>query len=410
MKEIGRLRIKFMVYNMIIVTVIIGAAFFAAVYLLKSRILEESNSLLSRAAAEEGEALIFEVSPRIRVPYFTILVDQSGAVILKEGAYNSFPDEHFVQQIAWQGMAGDEETGDLEEYHLRYLRVSHPLGYMIAFVDTSYEDSIGQNMMKTFALICCVVWLCFLALSYFFSKWAVRPVEESIRMQKQFVADASHELKTPLTVIMANAELLEEECRGVSADADKWLHNVHQESVEMRSLVENLLLLAKSEALLQKRRPKEACSLSDVVMEEILTFEPVFFQNEKYLDYEIADGIVINGDAALLGQLVKILLDNAVKYSPAGGKTKVVLEQASKRRVRLWVNSQGEEIPKDRRKDIFRRFYRGDAARSRKGGYGLGLAIAQGIVKTHRASIGVEYREGYNCFYVNFRQGFGRLF
>lgn len=403
MKEISRLRIKFMLYNMIIVTVIICAAFFAAVFLMKSRIMKESNSLLAKAASQEAETLIFEISPRVRVPYFTVLVDQDGAVILNDGAYNSFPDRDFLEQIALRGISGTKETGDLEEYHLRYLRVNHPLGYMIAFVDTSYEDSIGGSMMKTCIFVCALIWLCFLALSYFFSKWAVRPVEESIRMQKQFVADASHELKTPLTVIMANSELLEERCTGISADVDKWLHNVHQESVEMRSLVEDLLLLARSEALLQNKRVKETCSLSDLVTEGILTFEPVFYQNSKNLEYEIADDLKIMGDPAQLRQLIKILLDNAVKYSSAGGTVKVVLERVSKRRAKLWVNSSGPEIPKEKRKAIFRRFYRADDSRSGAGGYGLGLAIAQGIARNHRACIGVRCEEGMNCFYVGFR-------
>lgn len=403
MKEISRLRMKFMLYNMVIVTVVIGAAFFAAVFLVKNRIMEESNSLLSRAAAEETGALIFEVSPHVRVPYFTVLVDRDGVVFLNEGAYNSFPDQEFLERIVGMGVSGVKDTGNLEEYHLRYLRISHPLGYKIAFVDTSYEDSIGGSLLRTSVLICAVIWLCFLVLSYFFSKWAVRPVEESIRMQKQFVADASHELKTPLTVIMANTELLEERCTGIGPEVDKWLHNVHQESIGMRSLVEDLLLLAKSEVLLQNRSKKEKCGLSDLVMEGILTFEPVFYQNEKNLEYEIAEDIEIKGDPEQIRQLVKIFLDNAVKYSAPHGKVLVVLERISKRKARLWVKSEGEAIPKDKRKAVFRRFYRGDAARSGQSGYGLGLAIAQGIAGNHKAGIGVEYLDGMNCFYVEFK-------
>lgn len=403
MKEISRLRMKFMLYNMTIVTVIIGAAFLAAVFLVKNRIMEESNSLLSRAAAEETGALIFEVSPQVRLPYFTVMVDRDGVVVLNEGAYNSFPDQSYLEQIAQMGLSGAKERGDLEEYHLRYLRTNHPLGYKIAFVDTSYEDSISSSLLRTSIMICCLIWICFLILSYFFSKWAVRPVEESVRMQKQFVADASHELKTPLTVIMANVELLEERCTGIAPDVDKWLHNVRQESMGMRSLVEDLLLLAKSEVLLQNRSVREECSLSDLIMEGILTFEPVFYQNEKNLDYEIADDIRIKGDPEQIRQLIKIFLDNAVKYSVSHGKVKVVLERLSKRKAILWVKSEGEAIPKDKRKAVFQRFYRGDVSRSGAGGYGLGLAIAQGIARSHKAGIGVEYVDGMNCFYVKFK-------
>ena len=122
------------------------------------------------------------------------------------------------------------------------------------------------------------VWLGFFALSYFFSRWAVKPVEESVRMQKQFVADASHELKTPLTVITANAELLQERYAGISAEADKWMEHVNQECREMRSLVESLLLLARNDAYVPSKGEFTRFSLSELVMDKILIFETLFYQ------------------------------------------------------------------------------------------------------------------------------------
>ena len=386
MKEISRLRLKFICYNMLIVTAVIGITFCAAAFIMEKRVGAQGRQALAKVVSQEEHPLIFTTISPAQIPW--------------EGGYESFPGQDFLEQMAWLSMAGEEDMGILEGYHLRYLRVSRPTGYMIAFADTSYEDSLRSGVMKYGGLACAGIWLGFLVLSYFFSRWAVKPVEESIRMQKQFVADASHELKTPLTVITANTELLSEQYTGISAEADKWLEHIMQECREMRSLVESLLMLAKNDALTQKKGTFSVFSLSDLVMEKVLTFEPVFYQEEKQLEYQLDEEVQMLGDPEQMGQLIKALLDNAVKYSLPKGKTVVKLETAGRRRIRLWVNSQGEAIPEDKRSLIFRRFYRGDSARSSCSGYGLGLAIAAETAGKHRGRIGMEYRDGMNCFYV----------
>ena len=223
--------------------------------------------------------------------------------------------------------------------------------------------------------------------------------------RQEFVSNVSHELKTPLTVITANTELLQEQYTGISTEADKWLEHILQECREMRFLVESLLLLAKNDALTPKKGTFHLFSLSDLVMEKVLTFEPVFYQEEKQLEYQLDEEVQMLGDPDQVGQLVKALLDNAVKYSLPKGKNVVRLETAGRKRAKLWVNSQGEPIPEDKRTLIFRRFYRDDSARSSTSGYGLGLAIAAETARSHRARIGVEYKDGMNCFYVTGKSG-----
>ena len=400
MKEISRLRLKFICYNMLIVTAVIGITFCAAAFIMEKRVGAQGRQALAKVVSQEEHPLIFTTISPAQIPYFSVIVGEDGMVTPWEGGYESFPGQDFLEQMAWLSMAGEEDMGILEGYHLRYLRVSRPTGYMIAFADTSYEDSLRSGVMKYGGLACAGIWLGFLVLSYFFSRWAVKPVEESIRMQKQFVADASHKLKTPLTVITANTELLSEQYTGISAEADKWLEHIMQECREMRSLVESLLMLAKNDALTQKKGTFSVFLLSDLVMEKVLTFEPVFYQEEKQLEYQLDEEVQMLGDPEQMGQLIKALLDNAVKYSLPKGKTVVKLETAGRRRIRLWVNSQGEAIPGDKRSLIFRRFYRGDSARSSCSGYGLGLAIAAETAGKHRGRIGMEYRDGMNCFYV----------
>ena len=407
MKEISRLRLKFICYNMLIVTAVIGITFCAAAFIMEKRVGAQGRQALAKVVSQEEHPLIFTTISPAQIPYFSVIVGEDGMVTPWEGGYESFPGQDFLEQMAWLSMAGEEDMGILEGYHLRYLRVSRPTGYMIAFADTSYEDSLRSGVMKYGGLACAGIWLGFLVLSYFFSRWAVKPVEESIRMQKQFVADASHELKTPLTVITANTELLSEQYTGISAEADKWLEHIMQECREMRSLVESLLMLAKNDALTQKKGTFSVFSLSDLGLEKGLTSEPVFYQEEKQLEYQLDEEVQMLGDPEQMGQLIKALLDNAVKYSLPKGKTVVKLETAGRRRIRLWVNSQGEAIPEDKRSLIFRRFYRGDSARSSCSGYGLGLAIAAETAGKHRGRIGMEYRDGMNCFYVRLPRNTG---
>ena len=132
--------------------------------------------------------------------------------------------------------------------------------------------------------------------------------------------------------------------------------------------------------------------------ENLLSFEAVYYQSDKVLESTVEENIQIKGDSQQLSSLIRILLDNAEKYSPAGGKISVQLQRTAKRKVRLSVSNTGEEIPEDQRKVIFDRFYRSDMSRTGRKGYGLGLAIAKSIVESHRGSIGVESSGGENQF------------
>lgn len=404
MKEIGRLRLKFMCYHMLIVTAVMALTFCAVALVMGRRISEQGKMALSKVAAEEEHPMIFKtISPAER-PYFSVLVGADGAVTPGDGEeIGGYPGQAMLEEMAELGMAADEDMGMLDGYHMRYLRVSRPAGLLIAFADTSYEDALKIGVIKYAALACAAIWFVCFALSYLFSRWAVKPVEESIRMQKQFVADASHELKTPLTVITANTELLQERYAGLSKEADHWLDHISQECRDMRTLVEGLLTLARNDACRAGKQAFTRFSLSDLVTERVLIFEPVFYQEKKRLQYHIDDGVEMKGNPEQMGQLVGALLDNAVKYAKPEGKAEVLLESAGRKKARLSVKSEGAPIPKEKRSLIFQRFYREDSARSSGGGYGLGLAIAAETARKHRARIGVEYQDGMNCFTVVLR-------
>lgn len=403
MKELKRLKIKFVFFNMALVTAVLIFALAGGFLLMEKQVQRESRDALARVAMQETAGTIFEVTSYPRVPYFSVVVGADGNIVLMDGVYNSFQGDEFLEHVSCLVVESGLESGELEDYHLRFQRVSHPAGYLFAFTDTSYEDSMKNSMIGSMALTCGCIWICLLAVTCVFAKWAVKPVEESIIRQKKFVADASHELKTPLTVIAANAELLAGRCSGISADADKWIRNMNQECREMRSLIESLLLLARQDAAVTKKKCKEVCNLSDLVEEEVLTFEPVFFQNKKVINSQIEEDLMVCGEENQMRKLLGILLDNAVKYSRSGGMCEVSLKRAGHKKVRLQVKSPGEPIPESESKAVFRRFYRADRARSSGQGYGLGLAIACEIVKECNAKIGLETESDGNCFYIVFR-------
>ena len=169
MKEISRLRRKFIIYNMLIVTAVIGITFTALILVLRSRGDEEGRLILERAVEQPGERLIFDAVPQVRLPYFSVLVTENGEVIMRESAYNSFPGMGYLEQLAFLGMAAKADNGILDGYQLRYLRVEQPSGHLLVFADTSYGDTVLDAVLRYGGLACAVIWLLFLGLSFLFS-------------------------------------------------------------------------------------------------------------------------------------------------------------------------------------------------------------------------------------------------
>lgn len=222
-------------------------------------------------------------------------------------------------------------------------------------------------------------------------------LQQTEESRRQFVSDASHELKTPLTVIMSNAELLqnpdcEEESRGQFAG------NILSMSYRMRSLVEGLLELARADNG-QIKKNFAAVDYSKLVSDSLLPFEPVMYERGLILESKIEPGITMTGSEQYLRQLGDILLDNAAKYS-APGIVAVELRRGAKGQCLLTVSNPGEPIPREDLKRIFQRFYRSDKARTGTGSFGLGLSIAESIVTEHKGRIWAESNSTGNRFCV----------
>jgi len=289
---------------------------------------------------------------------------------------------------------GESEEGRLTAYTLRYLAKTDTEGNLIvAFADYSHETSRLAGMLWSTLPIGAIALVALFFISLGLSSLALKPVKASLDQQKQFVADASHELKTPLTVILTNNEIVLRHPDESVSSQKEWLESTQEEGARMKRLIENLLFLAKSDA---DRVPLTLLklNLSDLVESCVLTFEPVAFEKGILIDADVTPGIAATVDEAQMKQLLMILLDNACKYSEPKGTIRVRFTRGGSDAV-LSVNNRGEVIAPDKLPKLFERFYRTDNARTHNDGdgYGLGLSIAKTISDLHHGSLTVTSTE-----------------
>ena len=394
---IRKLRLKFICVNMLIVTVMMAAIFSMVYHFTQTDLETQSVSMLQSVAAIPFRANRPGDPPEwVQLPFFVLDLDQAGNVTSAVG-YFDLTDEDDLQTLVYEANSAGGRVGVLPAYGLRYCRSVTPHGERIAFADMSSERATLASLIKTCLLIGALCFAAFLLISWLLARWAVKPVETAWQQQRQFVADASHELKTPLTVIMTNAELLN------SPDFDEtrrsqFAAHILTMSRQMRQLIEEMLDLARTDSG-QANLVLSQVDLSKLVSDAVLPFEPVFFEAGLTLTTDIQPGVTLRGSGQHLRQTADILLDNARKYAAPPGEVTVTLTRTGSR-CRLAVSNPGPEISKEDLKNIFKRFYRSDAAHTQRGSYGLGLSIAQNIVLRHHGKIWVESKNGRNTFYV----------
>ena len=332
-----------------------------------------------------------------RLPHLKVLLNSQGELAGVTGELFDDLDEEYIQNIVDAAQATDEKTGKLEAYHLRYLKDNSPRGYTIIFSDTTTEDTTMRNLFYICLGIYFVSTAVFLGISILLSQWATKPVETAWDQQRQFVADASHELKTPLSVIMANAELLQNKNTG-EADRQKYSQNILSMSYQMRSLVKNMLDMARVDHGIWKQNLTEL-DFSQLVTDAVLSFQLLYEEQGLGLQRTVSEGISLHGSEQHLYQVLDVLLDNALKYSTPNGTVRVELKHNARSCV-LSVASPGDPISDEDLKNIFKRFYRVDKARAINGSYGLGLSIAESVVEAHQGKIWAESSGGQNTFFV----------
>lgn len=395
-----RLRLKFICINMAIVMLMLCVILSLVLHSTRTNLKNESLRAMESIAASP-DTLIFGKpgeDESVRLPYFLLWM-QNNHITIIGGDYYDLSDERMLRDILQAATDASEETGILEDYSLRYYRTTSSLGDVCVFADASGELATMQSLRTTCIIIGAVSFFVFLTLSFFLAKWAIKPVEQAWQQQRQFVSDASHELKTPLTVILTNAELLQspeqsEESRARFAD------NILTMSHQMRGLTEELLELARVDNA-QNHITMQALDFSKLISDAVLPFEPLFYEKGMPFEAQIEPNITLRGSAAQLRQLPEILLDNAQKYAYPNTKVTLTLCRRGYSHCTLTVSDHGEALTQEELRNIFKRFYRADMARAMNHSYGLGLSIAQSVAKLHHGTIRAQSADGINSFIVD---------
>ena len=397
-----RLRMKFVAVCMALVTAVLAVVVFSLYtsarrtievtsYQVLQRVISESSRGSGTVTIRPDPALgLSPDSDRVLLPYFTVNVwpagDGTHTAYVTGGTYANLEDTEELRVILTDCLSQGQEEGTVSSYQLRYLRQDNGLYVKVAFVDMSMELTTLGNLLRSYVQIGLATLLLLLGVSILLARWAVRPVERAWKQQRQFLSDASHELKTPLTVILSNAELLE--AAPLEDRPARWADNIRSEARQMKSLVEQMLTLARADDMGPTAVLTEV-SLSETAADCALAFEPVAFEAGKPLAYNIAGDVTVLGDRDKLRQLLSILLDNAIKYGAEGGTITLSL-QRSDRHAKLIVANPGKPIPPAQLNHLFERFYRADASRGEKSGFGLGLSIAATIAAEHRGTLRAE--------------------
>lgn len=325
----------------------------------------------------------------------TITVDVSGGgVMLSRSESPVDIDEDDLNEVIQQAMSSSNTHGYDMGRHVAWATKTTNYGLRIALCDTYSRD----QALKKQAVSSLSIFIVSLGLLYgvclWFATWAVRPVEKAWDAQRRFISDASHELKTPLAVIIANTQILQRS-EGVAMDDKRWVDSTADEADHMKGLVEDLLTLAHADeakaGTVAAAGTMVEVDLAAVVEESALEFDAVAFERGCQIESNASEKIMVKGDKGQLSRVVHTLLDNATKYAAKGSTVKVSLAREGKH-AHLSVNNAGAVIEPEDLSHIFDRFYRTDKARSREetGGFGLGLAIAKSIVEASGGKIWAE--------------------
>ena len=318
--------------------------------------------------------------------FFSVLLDRDGQVLGADVGKIAAVDESMAAAYAQAVLSVGQSRGFMDSY--RFLCSSEANGTRVIFLDCGRSLSGLRTVLAASVALATLGLLAVLALLAVFSRRIVHPLAESYEKQRRFITDAGHELKTPLTIIGADADLLE-----LELGENEWLADIRSQVIRLTGLTQDLIYLSRMDEA-QPQLQRIEFPLSDVAEEVAQSFQGPTLAQGKALELHIQPLLSYTGDEKSLRQLISILLDNAVKYSPSGAAISISLKREG-RCLRLCVaNPTAQPISDEQLAHLFDRFYRVDSSRaSETGGYGLGLSIAQSIASAHKGKIRAESPE-----------------
>lgn len=411
-----KVRNKFLIFNLVITCLILLVAFVAIYTITYHNTMNENRQRLAslsdqviyeRMAIHIGDRssgmIVFD--PQMTSTFatsFSLFLDEGGRLMLINSILD-YPQTYYEEAavIAWN--QSEEEQVSLAGRQWLYTTVPLLGGwYRVDFLDITDTQDTLRGLLITFFLVGVLSFGAIFILSLYYANRSIAPIIRMWEAQKQFVADASHELKTPLSLIIANYDVLKSNENATVKSQEEWLSYIKLGANRMTELINRLLLLAKTEdsGIVTSRH---SFSLSDLAHQVAATMEAAALKKQVVFSKQIEAHVDLNGDEAVAGQILEILLENAVKYVDTGGTINFSLTKNGKQVV-LVVENSGDGIAKEHLPKLFDRFYRVDQARSsEQGGFGLGLAIAKSLVAKTKGKISVESEVGtFTRFTVTF--------
>ncbi|PLX32739.1 MAG: hypothetical protein C0604_04780 [Clostridiales bacterium] len=395
---IKKLRIRFIVITMSSLLILLASILFTMNVYMQKNWDNQIDRNLNSMVLLDGKMPEMNIRPGMPPPQnpshiqgFSVKIDDAGNILEIDNG-NSSVSEEAVLEYAANALEDGGEEGEIGV--IRYMTGEKPYGKIIAFADSSLSDVIMKNLRNLWYVIGLISMGILIVFSTILSGMAIKPVEEAFEKQKQFVADSSHELKTPLSIISANADVLEMEI-----GQNEWLTQMKLQTRRMSGLIHDLLMLAKTEAAGENIVFSEF-NLSGAVTHAVLPFEVVAYEHGRRIECEIEEDISMRGDRQSINKMMEALLDNAVKYSEKDSAISVRLFARGSKRI-IEVQNRGCGVSEAQKGKLFDKFYRTDDSRAREtGGYGIGLSIVKSIVDMHKGRIETEGEEGE---YILFR-------
>lgn len=389
---IKKLKIKIIALSMASLFLLLSLIVTGLNLLNYNALIKDADMILSLLSQNKGmfpdfdpnkkQPMPFEFSPELphESRYFSVLLDKDGSVILTDTGKIAAIDTEAAVQYAQEVIADNKEHGFKDKY--RYNIAVENTGTRITFLDCGRKIDDFYNYLFTSILMALSGFAIVFVIFVFISGKIIKPIAESYEKQKQFITDAGHEIKTPLTIISANVDVLE-----MDIGKNECLEDISKQSKKLKELTDNLIMLTRMEET-QESIQKVAIPLSEIIEDTVNDFKSLAFSQSKELDINIQPMLSINGNSQSIEQLTSILLDNALKYSPINSVVKVELVKQNKNIVFSVTNEAVNGIDSDSISKIFDRFYRTDVSRnSETGGHGIGLSVAKAIVKAHNGKI-----------------------